>query len=308
MNPPPDLVGDDFLDRLLDRAAGKTAVVQPRVPSLFEPEQGFQASFVGGSAPEPFGAVEAERSSPWAAELPATTERPSEQRAVSPAEALDTAADARERVDRALPPPGEPRRGGPPASRAGGAPERGLLRALLVHPPALVPDAGSNRDAMEAPELGTSAGPSSPARPSPSADGRGGLSGALRPAQREPAGTMETLRSAFQQAPGQSSPHAPSRRGPSNAGSPFDRGGALLPSSPHLAQRAGAQGPPADRRARPDSTAERGSITRETVVNVTIGRLEVRASQESRKAPRTEMSGPRPMSLDDYLRARAGAQ
>jgi hypothetical protein len=43
----------------------------------------------------------------------------------------------------------------------------------------------------------------------------------------------------------------------------------------------------------------------ESVVHVTIGRLEVRAAPAPAAPPR-HSSGPRPTSLDDYLRQRSG--
>ena len=42
------------------------------------------------------------------------------------------------------------------------------------------------------------------------------------------------------------------------------------------------------------------------VINVTIGRVEVRAVQASAGKPRIEASTPKPLSLDDYLKQRGG--
>ena len=42
------------------------------------------------------------------------------------------------------------------------------------------------------------------------------------------------------------------------------------------------------------------------VINVTIGRVEVRAVQAPAGRPRIEASKPKPLSLDDYLKQRGG--
>ena len=85
--------------------------------------------------------------------------------------------------------------------------------------------------------------------------------------------------------------------------------GILLPSqasvfaSPHAASPPGRSVDAASRRSSVAQAADRGNAASETVVHVSIGRLEVRAAAASSAPPRRR-DRPRSNSLDDYLRQR----
>lgn len=85
-------------------------------------------------------------------------------------------------------------------------------------------------------------------------------------------------------------------------------GGALLPApSPVFATTPAASASPGPRRTvQAAAHAERAVATTEPVVHVSIGRLEVRAAPAAAAPPRRR-EGPRPGSLDDYLRQRGKA-
>lgn len=65
-----------------------------------------------------------------------------------------------------------------------------------------------------------------------------------------------------------------------------------------------SQAAPYRDRKRPDTGWQKAEP--ETIIQVTIGRVEVRAEQVSARPPTNERSAPQPMSLDEYLRRRAG--
>ena len=72
--------------------------------------------------------------------------------------------------------------------------------------------------------------------------------------------------------------------------------------------------PPAREAPRADAASAARDFTANTlmteqsvpVINVTIGRVEVRAVQPPAGKPRSEPSRPKPLSLDDYLKQRGG--
>jgi len=85
--------------------------------------------------------------------------------------------------------------------------------------------------------------------------------------------------------------------------------GALVPDqvSSLLPPRAAMVAP--NMPARTYQDAVHGELTQEQqtpVINVTIGRVEVRAIQGSPSRPRAEPSKPKPLSLDDYLKQQGG--
>ncbi|WP_437674841.1 hypothetical protein [Sorangium sp. So ce131] len=307
MNPPSAPAEGDFLDRLLDSAAGTATVVEPRVPSLFEPAQGFSSGSALRHGEEPHGASEA-FGPPQAAGAP----RASEPRPVPWAEALAPRPEPREGVERTRSAPGAYAGGGVLDARAGDDLQRGSSRARPGPPLHLASDPGLGGETREIPELGAPA----PAAPSASTPDRLGLlpdprragPSALLAQRMAAPGADRGARGGEPRTPGQPSQGAPRQRASRAASPVIDAGGALVPHATPSLRRAVAHALPPDRQPRSAALPESAPIDREPVVNVTIGRLEVRAVQEPRKAPRTEQRGPQPMSLEDYLKGRAGAR
>jgi hypothetical protein len=83
--------------------------------------------------------------------------------------------------------------------------------------------------------------------------------------------------------------------------------GALVPSAAPIIERIVVATPAAPDRTRRDVHAERANASVAPTINVTIGRVEVRAlAGPAVPKPRDEKRGVRPLSLDDYLKQRRG--
>ncbi|MGH8599145.1 MAG: hypothetical protein ACRET1_00675 [Burkholderiales bacterium] len=89
--------------------------------------------------------------------------------------------------------------------------------------------------------------------------------------------------------------HRPSQTG--TLTSSFDQTAHAIVVAPEVAQRRSTSQQP---------HAGNPPISAQPVINVTIGRVEVRATQSAPTPRHAKAQGPQPMSLDDYLRRRGG--
>jgi hypothetical protein len=284
----------DFLSRLAERALGSDPPVRPRLGSLFEPERpGFADGLDWMWAPQAGGEVEVPRLGIGvAAPLPG-------------GEAARAAS-------------GEPA-GGPwsPASVP--------ARAILAQQGS---ELGSGRAGMSAPAA-TSPARGTAARSWPAAESPGGVAPAVLPSLSEPdqAGSA---------ASGEAAPHLSSHRempgGPGAAFTAPVSSGGFMTRPGRLGLRAeGRPAPPVPRGQAPGGPLRGSGVSRapqvppaqrfrsrdryqgaaipdpEPVINITIGRIDVRAwppSESGNTAKPAPRSGPGPLSLDEYLRRR----
>jgi len=299
----------DFLSRLADRALGSDPPVRPRLGSLFEPQRPvfpagpdwIWAPRAGDEAEPPYAGGEAE-----APHAGGEVKVPR----------LGSAAAA-------------PRPDGEAARAAFGEPADGPWSPASVTAQAILVQQASEPDNGRA---GTSAPPAvSPARETtahswPGAESPGRVAPAVRPSLWEPGRTGSA-------APGEPPPHLSSRRvspdRPEAAHpAPVSSAGFTAPSSRLGLPEEGWPAPPGQAPGGPPrgSAGSRApqvlpapwSRSRdrdqgaaipgpEPVINITIGRIDVRAWPESesgsaaKPAPR---SRPEPLSLDEYLRRR----
>lgn len=88
---------------------------------------------------------------------------------------------------------------------------------------------------------------------------------------------------------------------------PAPEQGTLVPVATPVTQRFALATPPSARRRHlEEGHAAAGPDASPGIVNVTIGRVEVRAAATPPSRPASEKREPRPLSLDDYLKRRSG--
>lgn len=304
----------DFLDRLVGKARGEDSGLRPRLPSFFEPTRHTR---MGVAEAEHTGLIEEEADStprtarddnvtraqpaaPIAETQPhgaptAHTRRPHE-----PAQSPGTSAET-SRVAPATPAP----------LPLVVARPRGPIEPLAPVQVGLAPTTPRSSDgvAPTMPRLSVAAAVLAEAI-SDSAPTR---NGALATHTRDEARSNQSA-----------SPHLPAseqmrvgRRAIANEGEdeatlvdrlPTDNG-ALVPSPEPSVRRVVVEAHPTRRRSAPEQARVEASAAEATpVINVTIGRVEVRAVPTASPPPRTEGRGQRPMSLEEYLKRRGGGR
>lgn len=262
-----------FLQRLALRESGAVPVLQPRLPSWFEPAAGRTP----GAAPE----------------------------------IVDEARE--ETVDRVAPAPGrpaqrnhaEPRQPATPPVRvpiAGPAPASRPLAALVAPAPRMtIPETKAQETTRLPAILAPLAAAPAPAEPAPAR---------ARPAQARQLVIQETgpLPARRNESAAPPLPLAATQAAPASAPPARAKAALQAPPTPPLAPPSVRMAPAAllavqaaEGRRSADAAAP------EPVVQVTIGRLEVRAVQ-SAQAPAPPRPRQAPTSLDDYLAKRNGEQ
>ncbi len=285
---PPSASG--YLARVIAGAFEQTTPIEPRLPSLFEPQfvpELYGSGWVGDLVGEDYeGEAAADRQRP---RKPVRRETPSTHRPPL-AELVPDAFDGPEELtwDR-----------NPALMRANQSPQ-----AVGVLPPE-PPDRGRDQDRDEVPRATSGERtvlPDRPASHETAGEPRGPVprsqSGVLVTPQVMPA--RETMREAPPTDPGDRA----SRRN--------ERSESLLDGFVAPGQgRHGVVAPPPTAARRPDrdpsplADAASGS---EPIVNVTIGRIEVRAVTAQPAPAHQGPPQPKPMSLDEYLQRRRGGQ
>jgi hypothetical protein len=280
-----------FLTRLVERATLRAPVLERRPRSLFEPAA--TGSTVPASevvAPEATSAMSGGREGPARAESGAGWWRaPAEGESLAPASGDDRRAGAREPVP------------SPPAVHRGGEAE-GRRPAGQRQPPAA--HAGAGHGVLELPA------PPESARVAawPTHDGRRprSLADAARPTSSAPVSSRERRADRDVSghegdgptgASGRRTAHVAVSTSTGGAGAAPLRPGRRLPGPPALLVRAQAGG----RR----SGADDGPAGAPGPVQITIGRIEVRATAPERPPVRRPAPGPK-LTLDDYLNGRRG--
>jgi hypothetical protein len=293
-----------FLDRVIDSAFGRASLLEPRLLSLFEPQSVVVATAVASpsaiSGRDEEQAVPARRDdrpereaqapmvrrdAPWSRELPPADTAPptaSRQRAAPNIQHL---VNADPKLEVAAVPPAR--------SRAHPREEETDRNALTPKPWQVMVDARRDRG------RGTAQKPQSHGLDVPS----GGL---LAPrvistpkAVREPTdGRAPTV------------VRAPGSREATPTAAEWSEHVRGHPVAPVPAVHRIIIEPPVVRHRAPrePSHAEALTPSPEPIVNVTIGRIEVRAAPALPGATRQKSQGPKPVSLDDYLKQRGGGR
>jgi hypothetical protein len=267
----------DFLWRVIDRAFERAAPIEPRLRSLFEPHD--QVAAAGGT---------------WLAELARADEDEiasngadaDTDSGVSGAHARRAARDSAAAVE--------------PGRESGAAPHR--YSRLSARPPqagsagTLPPEEHSpratdtHRDSLARAERESLHRMSNP----PDA--------VLLPreisASMDEAGDSATARTTLQ---------APEVAGRSAERSENRQEESVSPASPM--QRIAIEPPTVSHRPKREPIhEEEAARSPEPIVNVTIGRVEIRAVPAPRASARQRSQGPKPMSLDEYLKRRGGGR
>lgn len=287
----------DFLSRLVDKARGVDSAIEPRMPSLFEPV------FRTDAMPEEDGR---EQAAPVIAHRPSVdgvevatsaNRRPSEQGASAQIVPRGKAVEWRDeavrttdvghefrREDEAPPPaatllPARAATGAP----APAAPPDESDPAVRAEPPAVLVVDHIPREKR--------AGPSGPAAVRAHAELVAGKTPVIRHAEAALNPSRAKPRARAKQDRGEE---------PAQLGVPVpETTAALIPRAVIMAEpkRPLASNPETPR-------GESGQEPPPAVINVTIGRVEVRAVQPPTGRSRVEPAKPKPMSLDDYLKQR----
>ena len=300
MNEQPGPAATDFLDRLVGKVRGEDSGLQPRLSSLFEPIRHVRMDV----------AVDAE-SAGLVDERAADTRRTARDESVVTVQQAAPIAETqpREAVTAHTPRPHEPVPS--PEAEAETAPvaaaSPALIPLVVARPRHAIEPLGAPEDRdglaptpprlrVSKPLLADAAGDSAPTH-----------DGALTPPAPGEARSNHT-------ASRQVSAREPVRRAMADeaaearhAGRPPTKAGALLPSPDPGVRRVVVEAQTTRRRSAPESArAESPTVDHTPVVNVTIGRVEVRAVQAPPTQPqrRSDARGPRPMSLEEYLKQR----
>ncbi|MEV4503429.1 hypothetical protein [Streptomyces klenkii] len=302
---------NDFIGRLLLGGLGGTGgpgvpgpVLRPRLPTLFDPEAPrlpqHRTALAPASYDEPPGqAAEAGEEQP-ASPAPRVLAIPGAGPASGPAELpAATTEPVRKRVP--AHPPRKRSESATPARPAGPAPEPPAQEASPATGPEPAPPARSARDSA-------TDGPADPA-PAPAPPEARGTGTEARGAGAEARRTEEPGTAAADRAHHTAPPTPPAPQRPATAHPvrPLAPPAAdVSPDRPRPRQsgKTDAPGRP-DRRSRGTAPAPDAEHPAETVVHISIDRLEVRAAAPPPTTPATG-SRRRPMlSLDEYLRGRA---
>jgi hypothetical protein len=310
MNPSPSVPGPDFIGRMVDKAFEWYNELEPRLPSLFEPPREIGAIVaVDGPAERPVARdleaqdIEAEPS-PYPSEAVRQTSAPSVAAAASHDAQADLAVKGpREDMQAAtlrldVPAPAECR----PAL----IPARGSLVQTPTRSVATEPD----REILSSPPSKTGSETHAEAIRDPQPENEAPLVrrmgtttaksilvASMFPAQEGPIDWVPSTQEV------QDDITEPSSR--SAKQEPV--GASLVPAS----QRIVIEPPTAvHRRARAEPRIEAPELAPAPVAHVTIGRVEVRAMPAPPASLRhpAKAHGPRPMSLDDYLKQRGGGR
>ena len=307
----------DFLGNLVTKSMGKAEEIRPRLPSLFEPpaaqaDRGPAAAGPAAVESPPVQLEAAAQAAPPAKpeqELSAPAARPRMPRAParpSPRHVAQPAGDSADEPTLAAPRPAATAHQAttPAAETASSAPSPAQARQEIRPAPDLEWPPGES----EYSELPIRRGPG-PAMLGPTSEAAAG-----QPA--EPARSMTlTLPSTHPVPPGTPGPPLrPAREAPCKE-----------PTAPRRSSRleTGSDGVPAQAKARPvpDPAGAPAVVARPQVipastagptpvaepaptVQVTIGRIEVRAMPPLATQPKAQRSGPAVMTLDEYLRQR----
>ncbi len=267
----------DFLRRVIDRAFERAAPIEPRLRSLFEPHD--QGAAAGGA---------------WLAELAHTDE---DEIASNVADADADSGIAGANVRR-------PTRDSAAAVLPGR--ESGTARHRHLGLSARPPEAGS-AGILRTEERSPSAMDTH--RDSPTTADRESLHAMLTPpdAVLLPRAMGTSMRSADGSNNAAAPPQAREVAGRSAKRSEDQQEESVSPASPM--QRIAIEPPTASHRPqREPMREEEAARSPEPVVNVTIGRVEIRAVPAPRASARQRSQGPKPLSLDDYLKQRGGGQ
>jgi hypothetical protein len=269
----------DYLAGVVARATGAAETVRPKVPALFEPA-GFGVADVTAIAPAPRGDGLARPDEP--AEPVPLRERPNER------EGAELAAAPKENaVDRTIEPPTEPVSQAEPAVPAQAKPrvERPPSPATAARPrraPApeasLAPATSKDRTRPPAPDVGRAQEPAPP---------------------KPPEDVQERLRTIVEEVlvPDGAPPGRPGLSGPPSMLGVHDVPSRRLRDRP---------APEAALAARPGSGAAEGAG--ETLVHVSIGRVEVSAPAAPPQSASARRRPKAPTSLDEYLGRRNGTR
>ena len=331
--------GSDYLTRLANRAAGQRAELTPRLPSVFEPRgklafsanAGEEANFDEENPPQQKDNSKSALTNPLSetaprGELPEDGERESSR---TPSQTLASSAQAADQLDDSR------RQGLPIASARTRSPLAPAPSAAILAPG----DAGAepvsrSRDELSVREnlsdLLRSA--SAPNRAMPASIAELRLAADTNPAQtNDQFGAMPAAKSALAavaNVQSHSNMPLPPDFQMASAGQETDNNSAGSQQRPDRASRLvtsspGALRAPVNLRL-PACAAPRDSIQRnrreaaeaavpminEPVINVSIGRVEVRATHATLTEQRAAPAKPQnpPVSLDDYLKQRGGAR
>jgi hypothetical protein len=269
--------GSDFLARVVDSVFGRGSRLEPRLPSRFEPHT-FAAATV--TWPAEFARTDGERIA--SAQIEDRPERERHRQTV-PRDAPASREDPQVGMD---------------------PPDASTPRAALALALARPHDEDTDRDVL------------TPMLPGPLEAGRDRRAETAHEPQRaaldSPSGVLRAQRviSTTETTDQSMGVRAPENREASPRSSERSVRWHDHPMAP-VPQMHGIVVEPATARHRPArdplhaETAKAGS---EPVVNVTIGRIEVRAVPAQSGSTRQRSEGPKPMSLDDYLRQREGGR
>jgi hypothetical protein len=299
MSGSPPIADSDFLAHMVDKAIGSDVAIEPRLPSLFEPPQG--AILYAGTG--------------WPHEPARVADREGERgrSTVGPAAIADPALLPTKDKRDGAPAWRDPESGHhawSPAAPGSDSESSGSLRPAFLAP---LPAARESTLVTARTVRGAPAGQTAETRRTPATQ-------ELRPLSDGDEVTV--LRSSAADRDGPSSPpslragRAPAARSKEPDETHVrdaDRAErATLAPDPRAIRPVIVVAPPAvpRRSARDEARSEQTNAHPVPVVNVTIGRIEVRAVQSLGAAtrPRPEKRGSQPMSLDEYLKRRGGGR
>lgn len=274
-----------FLRDLTARSLGHADVVQPRLPSLYEPVSGQTEGFVEIDeqieAPTP-PLVPAEHTAPLTP--PAPLVPPPTPTWMPPP--LRDASDSSEVV---LPQP--------PPQRT--APERPLQQPILPLQPAMPTGRGAFEMSPER-ETPRSSQMDAPLRDlaQPLPPPANAFSSSRTNADEQPDRIVQVIRQMMEPSVPTFSQAVPPKQEPEQSTEP------AYPVNQPAVERLIMPAMPASARTTPPAEQSSQEVDTEPVIRVTINRVEVRAIQPSAPQPQQRPASPPRLSLDDYLRSR----
>jgi hypothetical protein len=304
MNEHQEPAAADFLDRLVGKARGEDSGLRPRLPSFFEPIRHVRMGMAAEA--EPTGQIDegadsilrtarddsltrVQPAAPTAEAQPHEAETPHTRRPHEPVQSPGTRAETSQVV------PATPA----PAPLVVARP-RGPIEPLAALQDGLAPT--TPRLSVAAAVLAEAIRDSAPTRNGAHAT--------------HTQGEARSNESAWEHLPARE-PVRVGRRAVANeeegeatlAARLPAKNGALVPSPEPSVRRVVVEARTTRRRSAPEQARVEAPAAEATpVINVTIGRVEVRAVPTAPLAQRTEARGPRPMSLEEYLKRRGGGR
>lgn len=280
----------DFLDAVVARIGPGRPAVRPRVAGVFEP---VGSAWGPGHLDAPVGLTEVEQAAPRVvADADAEDRPPRVARSPEPREAAHAPRSDAPPQETAVQRPAPPKRPEPPVPAAADAPER---RAAQPPQPPLPPPGPAAAEPPQPPPVRARRSPAPrPAVEAPTSaqaprpDPPLSLTDRLRSLAAEVTGTVTAQPSADRRDP------AADERPSSAPTSPAPRAARRAPPAPVPAPPGPAPGSPA-----PVAPAQ-------TLVQVTIGRVEVRGPAAAPPARPQRRETVRPATLDEYLARRNG--